>query len=56
MSNQVLNPYSPSLPRPVSQVIEEHHFAQCFKHFKMKPVALAVLGLGMVYMKEAQRG
>jgi hypothetical protein len=55
---RTLDPYSPSLPRPVSGILEEHHIAQCFKRFKMTPVALAVMALGMFKLiaKESQHG
>jgi len=52
VAKKVLDPYSPSLPRPVSGIIDEAHFNQLFRQFKLTPVALAVLGLGMVYWRE----
>jgi hypothetical protein len=50
---RTLDPVSPSLPRPVSSVIEEHHLQQLFGRFKMTPVALAVMALPILIKRGA---
>ena len=50
---RTLDPYSSSLPRPVSGVIEEHHVGQLFARFKMTPVALAVMALPILIKRGA---